>query len=242
MSKMFKNFKEVIIEVYKKYKTSWIWFIIISVLLAIIDQITKWVAVATLGPLKSSIITGTDLPSQSGNSITVIPGFLKFTLLTNNGAAFGVGGNMLWSRILFIIISWVVLIALPIYVAYYVKKNDKFSKIVLVIAALIYGGNLGNLIDRTFYWGTPCGVIDFIDVSPLIPGFGVFNFADSALVVGIFILVILLIIDIFKGDDNQKEVNTEETKVESNEAKEVVQEFKKEEISSSEVKNENNNS
>ncbi len=232
MSKMFKNFKEVI----KKYKVAWIWFLVVSVLLAVIDQITKWVAVSQLGPLNSKLISGTQLPSQSGNSVTVISGFLKFTLLTNNGAAFGVGGNMIWSRILFIVISWVVFIGLPIYVAYYVNKKGKFTKIVIAIAALIYGGNLGNLIDRTFYWGTPCGVIDFIDISPLIPGFGVFNFADSALVVGIFILVILLIIDIFKGEDDEKEIKTEETKIESSEVKEAVQEVKKEEISSSELK------
>lgn len=229
MSKMFKNFKEVV----KKYKVAWIWFICISVLLAIVDQITKWVAVANLGPLSSKVISGTDLPSQSGNSVTVIPGFLKFTLLTNNGAAFGVGGNMLWSRILFIIISWVVFIFLPIYVAYYVNKQGKFTKIVIAISALIYGGNLGNLIDRTFYWGTPCGVIDFIDISPLIPNFGVFNFADSALVVGIFILVILLIIDIFKGEDEDK-VKVGETDLEASEDQDAVQDTKKEESTSSE--------
>lgn len=237
MSKMFKNFKEIV----KKYKNSWIWFLVISVLLAIVDQITKWIAISQLGPLTSVLKPGTDLPSQTGKSFNIIPGLLNYTLLTNNGAAFGVGGNMLWSRILFIIISWVVFIGLPIYLAHYVNKEGKFNKIIVAIAALIYGGNLGNLIDRTFYWGSPCGVIDFIDISPLIPGFGVFNFADSALVVGIFILVILLIIDIFKGDDNKKDVKIEEAKVES--SVENVQEIKQEEASSNEIKleNENNN-
>ncbi len=230
MSKMFKDFKEII----KTYKVAWIWFILISVLLAVIDQATKWIAVSQLGPLSSHTITGADLPSQTGKSVTVISGFLNFTLLTNNGAAFGVGGNMLWSRILFILISWAVFIALPIYVAHYVKKEGKFSKINVAIAALIYGGNLGNLIDRTFYWGTPCGVIDFIDVSPLIPGFGVFNFADSALVVGIFILVILLIIDIFKGNDDKKE----EVKVESNTNQDVKEEKA---VVSSEIKTQDEN-
>ncbi len=229
MSKMFKNLKEVV----KTYKVAWIWFLVISVLLAAIDQITKWIAVSQLGPLTSRVISGTDLPSQSGNSVTVISGFLKFTLLTNNGAAFGVGGNMLWSRILFIIISWVVFFVLPLYVAYHVNKQGKFSKVAIAVSALIYGGNLGNLIDRTFYWGTPCGVIDFIDISPLIPGFGVFNFADSVLVVGIFIIVILLIIDIFKGDDEEK-VKVAETDLEASEDPDAVQDIKKEESTSSE--------
>ncbi len=229
MSKMFKNLKEVV----KTYKVAWIWFLVISVLLAAIDQITKWIAVSQLGPLTSRVISGTDLPSQSGNSVTVISGFLKFTLLTNNGAAFGVGGNMLWSRILFIIISWVVFFVLPLYVAYHVNKQGKFSKVAIAVSALIYGGNLGNLIDRTFYWGTPCGVIDFIDISPLIPGFGVFNFADSVLVVGIFIIVILLIIDIFKGEDQEK-VKVAETDLEASEDSDAVQDIKKEESTSSE--------
>ena len=61
MSKMLKNLKEVV----KTYKVAWIWFLVISVLLAVIDQITKWIAVSQLGPLTSKVISGTDLPSQN---------------------------------------------------------------------------------------------------------------------------------------------------------------------------------
>ncbi len=212
MSKMFKNIKEII----KENKTIFIWFLIIVLFVVIIDQSSKWLAYNLLGPLSSSQSLNTDLPDQVGKSVTIIPGFLNFTLLTNNGAAFGMGGNMMWSRILFILISWIVFIGVPIYLYFYLKKNHKFKVVYMIVASLIYGGNLGNLIDRTFYWNNPCGVIDFIDVSPLIPNFGVFNLADSALVIGIIILLIMFVIDIFKGDDDKKEDNK---KIISEEAK-----------------------
>ncbi len=215
MSKMFKNIKEII----KNNKIVFIWFLIITLFVVLLDQGSKWLAYNLLGPLTSTLKPNTDLPDQIGKSVNIIPGFLNFTLLTNNGAAFGMGGNMMWSRIIFILISWIVFIGLPIYLYFYLKKNHKFKVIYMVIAALIYGGNLGNLIDRTFFWGNPCGVIDFIDVSPLIPGFGVFNLADSSLIIGIVILLIMFIIDIFKGNDDKKE----EVKEENKENKEVIE-------------------
>lgn len=208
MSKMFEGFKEVI----KKYYKLAIFFIVFSLLICIVDQISKWAAYSLLGPLNSTLVPGDDLPSQYGQSVTIIPGLLNFTLLTNNGAAFGMGGNTLGMRIVFIIISWAVFIFLPLILLYFLNKHkfvnkDKltFIHIMYFIALIfIYGGNLGNLIDRTFYWGIPCGVIDFIDISPLIPNFGVFNIADSFVVIGVLLVLVTLIIEMFKGDDKSK--------------------------------------
>ena len=198
MSKVFESYKTII----KDNKKKFILFIIFSLIVVLIDQGSKWLAIKYLGPLTESSSNG-DLPSQYGSSIVVIKGFLNFSLLTNNGAAFGLGGNLIISRIIFIIISWAVFFGLIIYLFSYLKKGNKFSNLILLISILIYGGNLGNLIDRTFYWSNPCGVIDFIDISPLIKGFGVFNIADSALVVGILILFIYLIVEIFKGNNEE---------------------------------------
>ena len=218
MSKMFKGFKEII----KKYSKLAIYFIVFSLLICIVDQITKWVAYSLLGPLSSTILPGEELPSQYGQSVTIIPGLLNFTLLTNNGAAFGMGGNTLGMRVVFIIISWVVFIFLPLILLYCLnkykfveRKKLTFIHIMYFIALIfIYGGNLGNLIDRTFYWGIPCGVIDFIDISPLIPNFGVFNIADSFVVIGVLLVVITLIIEMFKGDDkSKKELESVKTNV-----------------------------
>lgn len=211
MSKMFESIKEII----KKFKKEIIIFVVISLICFGLDIATKWIALNLLGPLNSYAPSQGDFPVQSGQSIVVIPGLLKFTLLTNNGAAFGMGANTLAARIIFILISWAVFIGLPIYLYFAVKKVEKIGIFSVIIAGLVFGGNIGNLVDRTFYWGVPCGVIDFIDVSPLIPGFGIFNLADSFLVVGLLLFAIIMIIEIFKGDDKgtkNKEVKEDNNK------------------------------
>lgn len=224
MSKMFKSFKEII----KKYYKEVIIFIVFSIFICLIDQLTKWLAFNYLGPLTSTIRPGEDLPHQYGSSISIIPGFLDFTLLTNNGAAFNLGGNTIAMRIVFIVISWVVFIFLPFFILYFMNKNKfielkklNFIHILYFISFLfIYGGNLGNLIDRTFYWTNPCGVIDFIDITPLIPNFGVFNIADSFVVLGVILIIVTLVIEMFKNDDKTKkelkEVKENDGKKENN--------------------------
>lgn len=211
---MFESLKEVV----KTYKKQILIALLVSIGLTIIDQFSKWMAMEFLGPLTSELPEGQDLPNQFGNSIEVIPGLLNFTLLTNNGAAFKLGHGTIWARVIFIIVSWAVFLGVPIYLLYYYKKNNKKVNILYFICLiLIYGGNLGNLIDRTFYWGIPCGVIDFIDISPLIPNFGVFNFADSCVVVGVIVLLISLIIDIFKGEDKKEKDELKEIKEDNKE-------------------------
>jgi len=200
MSKMFESVKEIV----KSHKKIIIIFIIFIILLIALDQISKWLAINFLGPLNSFYEENKDLPTQNGNSITVIPNLLKFTLLTNNGAAFGIGDGKLYMRIIFILISWIGFLGIPIYVLYlFLRKKDpikKLNKGYFISLILIYSGTVGNLIDRTFYWGNPCGVIDFIDITPIIKNFGIFNLADSYVVVGIILLMIIMIIDSFKKD------------------------------------------
>lgn len=217
MSKMLESIKKIV----KEYKFQILLIVLISIAICLFDQLTKWLAVYFLGPLEE-IASSEKLPTQIGNSVEIIPGFLSFTLLTNNGAAFGLGSGTMIARVLFIIISWLVFLGVPVFLIFYYKKyNHKISIINLISLILIYGGNLGNLIDRTFYWTNPCGVIDFIDISDLIPGFGVFNIADSAVVLGVVVLIISLIIDIFKGDDKD------------NKEKEELKEIKKENANNS---------
>lgn len=221
MSKMFESIKKIV----KENKKELIIFFSVAFILAAIDQLTKWLAVDLLGPLKS-YDSNSDLPSQYGSSVVIIKGFLNFTLINNNGAAFGIGGNTLYMRIIFILVSRIVFIGFPIAMyLYYKKYNKKISIPYLIAFILIYGGNIGNLIDRTFYWGIPCGVIDFIDITPLISGFGIFNFADSCVVVGVIIIAIILIVDIFKDNDSiKKEDNNDKATTETD----VKEEMKKE--------------
>ena len=91
--------------------------------------------------------------------------------------------------------------------------------ILIFYIALILGGDIGNLIDRTFFFDR--GVVDFISVQSWLPGFGIFNIADSCLVVGILLLLVYFIYDEFKSSKEEKE------------HKEVVKKLENEEVNSS---------
>lgn len=169
---------------FKKNRTitlALIGFVIVIFSLAF-DQISKYVA---LDALK---VEGTTAP--------FIPGFIDFTLVFNTGAAWGMGGDSTWSRILLILISWLVAILLIGMFAYYVYKKKEIKLGIFIIASFILGGDLGNLIDRTFFYER--GVIDFISFQSWWPNFGIFNVADAILVCSIIALIIYYVIEMIK--------------------------------------------
>jgi len=142
---------------------------------------TKWI-------VKNNVFEGT--------SVVLIPNFLSITLVFNNGASFGIGssGDIGW-KILWLMISIIMSAAL---IWYYVKKYKVLTTWMKVALMLMIAGAIGNLIDRAFYWEAIVGftgVIDWISFSFFPP---VFNLADSALVIGVLILLIILIVDSIK--------------------------------------------
>lgn len=189
MSKMFKSnetidqenknskMKKILKEVF--FSFSWL-----AIILLICDIITKVCAEKFL---------------KGKGSIVVIPHLLNFTLTYNNGAAWGMGGDATWSRVVLALVSWVVAIAIIVYVVMKYKKLNNYLKATIMV---ILAGDVGNLIDRTFFYNR--GVIDFLDITPLIKGFGIFNFADSCLVVGIIMLLIYFLIEWINESKNEK--------------------------------------
>ena len=114
----------------------------------------------------------------------VIGEYVRFTLVYNPGAAFGlnVGPHSRWVFTLLTIGALLILGRL--YLA--APRGDRLR---IVSLALVCGGAIGNLIDRI---GNPRGVVDFIDI-----GFGdsrwpTFNVADMAVSTGAFLLAIVL--------------------------------------------------
>jgi len=171
----------------KKFFFSFIW---LAVLLFVVDVLTKVIAYTNL---------------TEGMSVKV-PGFewlFQFTLVFNTGAAWGFGGDNLVTQIILCLISYAAAIAI---IVYYIKKGKTFSKLFTAILMICLAGDVGNLVDRTFALFPSLstiyskGVIDFIDITPLIPRFGIFNFADSCLVVGIISLLIYEIVISVKED------------------------------------------
>ena len=111
----------------------------ISVLVAIADQATKWVA-------------NTQLDYHV--AVPVLP-YFEWFLSYNQGAAFsflaGAGG---WQRWFFLILASIISIVLVIWI----KKLEPQEKLTAISLCLILGGAIGNIIDRA-YLGY---VIDFI--------------------------------------------------------------------------------
>lgn len=114
---------------------------------------------------------------QLNQSISVIKNILHLTYVTNTGSAFGLFKELNWFFVLF---SVIVIIA----IFYYIKNIIKNEKFLQLAVGLLLGGTIGNLIDRIAYGA----VIDFIDFRI----WPVFNIADSAVTIGIIILIVLL--------------------------------------------------
>ena len=110
-------------------------------------------------------------------SIALVRNVLHFTLVHNNGIAFGLFKDC---GAVFIIIP-LILTGLLIYNVYYHRHSENLSRTYIVAFSLILGGAVGNLIDRIFLGY----VIDFIDFRI----WPVFNIADSAITIGAMIIL-----------------------------------------------------
>lgn len=153
-------------------------YYLLSLLVIIIDQVTKWLVMTNM---------------ELGESIPIIENFLYITSHRNSGAAWGIlAGQMTF----FYIITAIVIVI----VVYYIKKHAHESKLLGVGLGLVLGGAIGNFIDRLAYQE----VVDFIDVYLGSYNYPIFNVADSALVIGVILIGIVVLKDDF-GKDAKKD-------------------------------------
>jgi signal peptidase II len=117
------------------------------------------------------------------NSIPVIKGFFNITHIRNPGGAFGLMANLspILRSIVFLFISS---LAVGLIFYFYQKTPAKYSWLAAAFA-LIFGGAIGNLIDR-IRLGM---VIDFLDFYVGRLHWPAFNIADSAISIGIGIFL-----------------------------------------------------
>lgn len=128
-----------------------------------------------------------------GESITIIENFLYITSHRNRGAAWGILQGQMW---FFYIITLVVIVG----IVYYMVKYAKGKALLGLSLGLLLGGAIGNFIDRLFRKE----VVDFVDTYIFSYDFPIFNVADSALVVG----VALLMIQMFREEREAKKEKT----------------------------------
>lgn len=136
-----------------------------ALIVIVVDQITKaWMI---------------DMDLREIGQIAVWPGVFNFTWVENTGVSFGLfgGGAARWGLTVFSIgVSGVL--------AWWATKSDR--RLLITAIGLIMGGALGNVIDRIRFGY----VVDFLDFSRT--GFfpWVFNVADSAITVGVALLIL----------------------------------------------------
>lgn len=137
-------------------------YIILGIIVLILDIVTKLVAIQNL---------------QGVNTVPIWQDVFHFTYVENRGIAFGMFEN---ARLFFIVATIVILVIL----SYLYIKTEYRTKWLKIGTALIYGGAIGNFIDRI----ARGFVVDFLDFR--IINFPVFNVADIAVCVGAAMLVI----------------------------------------------------
>jgi signal peptidase II len=134
--------------------------------IVVVDQVTKLLVLANI-PLFADI--------------DAIPGLFHLTYVQNTGAAFSSFEGMRWLFVLlFAVLTVLILVE-------YFKKRMPFSPFERWCIAAIYGGGLGNVIDRVRLGY----VVDMIEVDFM--NFPVFNVADCFITCGCIALIVHMV-------------------------------------------------
>ena len=117
----------------------------------------------------------------------IINNFFSLTKVYNTGASWNI---LAGHRLILIMITLIILVLLFLYL-----NKFKDNKRNILAFSLLYGGIIGNLLDRIIYGY----VIDFFDFNIFGYDYPVFNIADICIVFGIVLLVIAIL---KKEDEN----------------------------------------
>ena len=115
-------------------------------------------------------------------SMPVIRGFFNLTYVRNKGAAFGILADNAVRIPFFITVSIVAMLG----ILWYINRIRNDQKLAVFSLSLVFAGAFGNLIDRVRLGE----VIDFLDVFWQRYHWPAFNVADSAITVGVTLLLI----------------------------------------------------
>lgn len=125
-------------------------------------------------------------------SFDVFGDFLQIQYTENTGTIFGL---MQDTNTIFIILGVLLCVLIGIYMKYKVPRESATEK----CFNLILAGGIGNIIDRIFRGF----VVDFISLKWV----GIFNFADSYIVIGVLFIIFMEIREIFKDGEAGKKSN-----------------------------------
>jgi len=159
----------------------WLW---IAALVIGLDQYTKYVAETYLQE---------NVPVQ-------VFSFFNWFLTYNPGAAWSFLRDAgPWKHWFFLIMTLAVVLVILVWI-YKLKSNEKTEAISF---SLIIGGAIGNVIDRLRIEK----VVDFIQVHYQESYFPAFNIADSAISIGVALLILKLLIETVRDWKHKRQLN-----------------------------------
>lgn len=147
-------------------------YLLIGIAALVLDQVSKYMIETTL---------------SLGESLSIIPGFFQLLYVRNTGGAWSMfaGTNMT----VFYVITIVELVILFLFYRS-CEEKDRWNRSALV---LMMAGAIGNFIDRLSFQY----VRDFLSFNIFGYDFPVFNIADCALCIGVFIIVGKILLEEF---------------------------------------------
>ena len=142
---------------------------LLSIFVLVLDRVTKIAA-------ETNLVLNQPVP---------IVKFFNLTLVYNKGAAFGMFSGLPDNlrRFILVIISIIALLIVTYVILKEFSRTDRWAMSAL---ALILGGAIGNIYDRMRF----DYVIDFLDFYAGRYHWPAFNVADSAICIGVFILIV----------------------------------------------------
>lgn len=154
-------------------------FYLLSILLILADQISKYYTLKMLKPI---------------GTLEIIKGVFSLTYVENRGAAFGILQNARW---IFIAATAIAIVCLIVYKCKYKPKG------IIINTALLFilSGAVGNMIDRIWRGF----VVDMLEVTFIT--YPVFNFADCLVVIGAILLAIYILFIYKESEDVNNDGN-----------------------------------
>ncbi len=140
-------------------------YLFLGVIIFLLDRITKLAALA-----------------YCSSAAYVVNSYLSFDVVFNRGVSWGMFHSSTDS--IFIIVS-LLIVAITVFLCWHAYHNWRAGNSIIGHACIITG-SVCNLIDRAMYGG----VIDFIILSYKTFSWPVFNMADAAIVIGVFMLIL----------------------------------------------------
>jgi signal peptidase II len=139
----------------------------IAALAAGVDQLTKWLIVRSF---------------QLHEALPLVPNFFDLVYVRNQGAAFGILADTRF-RMPFLLVTTLVAV---VFLVWFYRQYRPDQVLGRCAVSLVLGGAVGNLIDRLRFGE----VIDFLDVHWYQHHWPAFNVADSAICVGVGMLLL----------------------------------------------------